>query len=117
MVLSPDRSAILVAESFGRRVTRVPIGPDGSAGAAADFVTVGNDVVIDGLTLDGDGNLVLMCYAPSRVYRRHADGTLELVIDDPDHSVLCHPTNGVLKGDTLYTANLGRWHITAIEWP
>lgn len=117
MVLSPDRSAILVAESFGRRVTRVPIRPDGSAGAAADFVTVENDVVIDGLTLDGDGNLVLMCYAPSRVYRRHADGTLELVIDDPDHAVLCHPTNGVLKGDTLYTANLGRWHITAIEWP
>ena len=115
MVMSPDRSAILVAESWGRRVTRVGIEPDGSAGAAEDFLTVGSDVVIDGLTLDGDGNLILLCYAPSRVYR-HRAGTLELVIDDPDHSVLCHPTNGVLKDGTLYTANLGRWHITAIAW-
>ncbi|MEA2620250.1 MAG: gluconolactonase [Chloroflexota bacterium] len=117
MVLTPDRSAILVAESWGRRVTRIAVGPDGSAGPAEVFLTVGDDIVIDGLTLDADGNLLLLCYAPSRVYRHHPDGELELVIDDPDHSVLCHPTNGVLKDGMLYTANLGRWHITEIPWP
>ena len=116
MVLSPDRSAILVAESWGRRVTRIAIEPDGSAGAAEVYLTVGDDIVVDGLTLDRDGNLLLLCYAPSRVYRRNADGSLELMIDDPDHSVLCHPTNGVLKDGVLYTANLGRWHITEIPW-
>jgi sugar lactone lactonase YvrE len=116
MVLSADRSAILVAESWGRRVTHIGILPDGSAGSPQVFVTVGDDVVIDGLTLDREGNLLLLCYAPSRVYRHHADGALELVIDDPDHSVLCHPTNGVLKDGLLYTANLGRWHITEIAW-
>ena len=58
-----------------------------------------------------------MCYAPSRVYRRDPSGELELLIDDPDHSVLCHPTNGVLRGDKLYTANLGRWHITEVPLP
>ena len=102
MVLTPDRSAILVAESWGRCVTRIPIASDGSAGAAETEVTVSDDVVIDGLTLDADGNLILMCYAPSRVYRRHATGALELLIDDPDHSVLCHPTNGVLRDGVLY---------------
>ena len=117
MVLTPDRSAILVAESWGRRVTRIAIEPDGSAGSPAVYLTVGDDIVIDGLTLDAEGNLLLMCYAPSRVYRRHADGELDLLIDDPDHSVLCHPTNGVLKGGVLYTANLGRWHITEIPLP
>ena len=117
MVLTPDRSAILVAESWGRRVTRIGIGSDGSAQAAEVFLTVGDDIVIDGLTLDRDGNLLLLCYAPSRVYRRHPDGELELVIDDPDHSVLCHPTNAVLGDGVLYTANLGRWHITEIPWP
>lgn len=117
MVLRPDRSAILVAESWGRRVTRIGIGPDGSAQPAEVFLTVGDDVVIDGLTLDRDGNLLLLCYAPSRIYRHHPDAELELVIDDPDHSVLCHPTNGVLGNGVLYTANLGRWHITEIPWP
>lgn len=117
MVLTADRSAVLVAESWGRRVTRIAIQPDGSAGPAEVYLTVGDDIVIDGLTLDADGNLLLLCYAPSRVYRHHRDGKLELVIDDPDHSVLCHPTNGVLKNGTLYTANLGRWHITEIPWP
>jgi gluconolactonase len=117
MVLTPDRSAILVAESWGRRVTRIAIEPDGSAGAPEVYLTVGDDIVIDGLALDAEGDLLLLCYAPSRVYRRHADAELELVIDDPDHSVLCHPTNGVLKDGVLYTANLGRWHITQIPWP
>jgi len=27
---------------------------------------------------------------------------------------MAHPTNIAIKGDTMYTANLGRWHITAI---
>lgn len=117
MVLTPDRSAILVAESWGRCVTRIPILPDGSAGTASTELTVGDDIVIDGLTLDDAGNLILMCYAPSRVYRRNAGGELELLIDDPDHSVLCHPTNGALHEGTLYTANLGRWHITKVPLP
>jgi sugar lactone lactonase YvrE len=114
MCLSADRSAIFVAESWGRRVSRIAIGADGAAGRAETHVTVAKDVVIDGLTLDDAGDLLLLCYAPSCVYRYRSDGELELLIDDLDHSVLCHPTNGVVRGDTLYTANLGRWHITEI---
>jgi sugar lactone lactonase YvrE len=117
MTLSADRSAILVAESWGRRVTRLPIGPDGSAGAAEVVLTVGDDVVIDGLALDRDGALLLLCYAPSCVCRHRSDGGLELVIDDPDHEILCHPTNGVVRGGSLYTTNLGRWHITEVPLP
>jgi gluconolactonase len=114
MTLDADRSAILVAESWGRRVTRVGIADDGSAQAPEVLATVGDDVVIDGLTLDDDGNVLLLCYAPSCVYRLMRDGRLELVIDDPDYSVLCHPTNGVMRNGHLYTANLGRWHITEV---
>jgi sugar lactone lactonase YvrE len=117
MVLTADRTAILVAESWGRCVTRIPIAPDGSAGTPAIEVKVGGDVVIDGLTLDAAGNLILLCYAPSRVYRRNPTGELELLIDDPDHSVLCHPTNGVVRDGVFYTANLGRWHITEVPLP
>jgi gluconolactonase len=117
ITLSADRSAVLVAESWGRRVSRIGIESDGSAHAAETLVTVGDDVVIDGLTLDADGSLLLICYAPSCVYRHRPDGELELVINDPDHSVLCHPTNGVVRDGVLYTANLGRWHITQVPLP
>ncbi len=30
-------------------------------------------------------------------------------------TVLAHPTNVALKGDRLYTANLGRWHVTEFD--
>jgi hypothetical protein len=44
-----------------------------------------------------------------------ADRSLELLIDDPDAQVLAHPANVARRGDTLFTSNLGRWHITAID--
>jgi hypothetical protein len=37
------------------------------------------------------------------------------LIEDREATILAHPTNVALKGNTLYTANLGRWHITAID--
>lgn len=30
-------------------------------------------------------------------------------------TTIAHPTNISLKGNTIYTANLGRWHTTAID--
>jgi hypothetical protein len=29
--------------------------------------------------------------------------------------MLCHPTNVAFRGGTLFAANLGRWHVTAID--
>lgn len=117
MCLSGDGDAVLVVESFGGRVTRIGINADGSAGSPETAVTVGGDIVIDGVSLDNHGRLLLMCYAPSRVYRQRPDGDLDLVIDDPEHELICHPTNGVVRDSSLYVANLGRWHITQIPLP
>jgi sugar lactone lactonase YvrE len=55
------------------------------------------------------------CYEPSRLFRATPDGRLELLIDDPDAHTFCHPTNCAFRGSDLFTANLGRWHITRIE--
>ena len=38
-----------------------------------------------------------------------------MLIEDPAATTLAHPTNVAFKGDKLYTANLGRWHITEID--
>lgn len=114
MALAADRASLYVAETFARRVVRIPIGPDGAAGDAVPFVE-GLGGLPDGLALDVDGRLYICCYEPSRVYRADPDGSVALLIDDPEAHMLCHPTNGAFRGTTLFTSNLGRWHITATE--
>jgi sugar lactone lactonase YvrE len=114
MALSADRATLYVAETFARRVVRIPIGPDGAAGGAEPFVT---DVpaLPDGLAFDVDGRLYIACYEPSRIYRAEPDGRLDLLVDDPEAHTLCHPTNCAFRGTELFNSNLGRWHITRTE--
>ena len=45
------------------------------------------------------------------------NGKCKLLIEDPACTTLAHPTNIAISedGNTMYTANLGRWHITKID--
>ena len=117
MALAADRSTLYVAETFARRVAAIPIDADGRAGEASVFL---EDIpgLPDGLVLDSDGRLYVCCYEPSRVCRAdpaHLDRGVEILIDDPQAHMLCHPTNGAFRGTELFTSNLGRWHITRTE--
>jgi sugar lactone lactonase YvrE len=114
MAMALDGSGLYVVESHGSHVSYVPIEADGSAGTPRIAVKEVNNIP-DGLALAPDGTLYISCYEPSRIYRQKPGGTLELLIEDPAATTIAHPTNVVLKGNTLYTANLGRWHITAID--
>ena len=70
----------------------------------------------DGIAFDRRGYLFCGCYEPSRVLRISPDGrTVEVYIEDPTAHLFAHPTNIAFDGTALYTANLGRWHITRIE--
>ena len=40
---------------------------------------------------------------------------VEVYVEDPTAHLLAHPTNVAFSGAALYTANLGRWHITRID--
>jgi gluconolactonase len=40
---------------------------------------------------------------------------VEVVAEDLSAHLLAHPTNVAFLGDSLVTANLGRWHLTRIE--
>lgn len=113
MALSPDRQWLYVAETFARRVSRIPIRDDGAAGSAEVFVD-GIERLPDGLAFDVSGNLYIACYEPSRLYRASPTGAIELLYDDPEAHMLCHPTNCAFRGTDLFTSNLGRWHITRI---
>jgi gluconolactonase len=114
LALSPDRNWLYVVETFASQVRRIPILADGSAGEGEVFVS-GIERLPDGIAFDAESNLFISCYEPSRVFRATPDGRLELFIDDPDAHLFCHPTNCAFRGTDLFTANLGRWHITRIE--
>ena len=115
MAMTADGKGLFVVESDAACVSLVGIDADGSA---AEKRVIIRDVhnVPDGLALMPDGSLLISCYEPSRIYTWRSDRGLRLLIEDPAATTLAHPTNVALKGSTVYTANLGRWHITEIDF-
>lgn len=114
MALHAGEQTLYVCETFSRRIVRIPIRDDGGAGEAEVFAA---DLpgLPDGLAFDREGNLVVGCYEPSRLLRIDPGGErVEVLIEDPTAHVFCHPTNIAFDGDRLYSANLGRWHITRV---
>jgi gluconolactonase len=114
LALSPDGGHLYVAETFGNSIFRIPIEEGGSAGAREEVAHLPG-VLPDGLAFDTAGNLYVACYEPSQVLRVSSDGTVVRLIGDEEVHLLCHPTNLAFRGSTLFTTNLGRWHITAID--
>ena len=114
MALSSEGDFLYVAETFARKITRIPILEDGTAGESRAFVE-GIERLPDGLAFDAGGNLYVSCYEPSRIYKVSPDRKVDLLVDDPEAHTLCHPTNCAFRGEELFTSNLGRWHITRID--
>lgn len=115
--LAPDESALYVVCSWGPGVERIEINPDGSAGARTTAVAL-PQTVPDGVALDADGVLYVSCYTPARIYRVAPGGAPEVFLDDWEAHTLANPTNIAWGGpafDQLYSANLGRWHVTRID--
>ncbi len=114
LALSADGDHLYVAETFGNAIFRLPIEDDGSAGMREEVASLPG-VLPDGLAFDTAGNLYVACYEPSQVLRVSPDGTVARLVGDPEAHLFCHPTNLAYRGGTLFTTNLGRWHITAID--
>lgn len=114
LAFSPDGRHLYVAETFGNAVFRIRLEDDGSAGAREEVAKIPG-VLPDGLAFDTVGNLYVACYEPSQVLRVSTDGTVARFIGDEEAHLFCHPTNLAFREGTLFTTNLGRWHITAVE--
>lgn len=115
LALAPDGRALYVAETWARRIVRVPIGTDGKARTIEPFAELPG-ALPDGLAFATDGGLYVACYQPSQVLRIEPDGkSIGIVAADPDAHLLCHPTNLAFRGTEMIVANLGRWHLTSID--
>jgi gluconolactonase len=114
LAFSPDDRHLYVAETFGNAIFRIPIEEDGSAESREEVASLPS-VLPDGLAFDTAANLFVACYEPSQVLRISPEGKVERFIGDEEAHLFCHPTNLAFRGGILFTTNLGRWHITAID--
>jgi gluconolactonase len=112
--MAPGGTALYVAETFGHRVFRIPICEDGSAGAREEVAETG-EALPDGLGVDQGGNLYIGCYEPSQILRVDPSGRIEILYRDVTAHTLAHPTNIAFRGTTMFTSNLGRWHVTRLD--
>jgi gluconolactonase len=114
LALAPDGSSLYVVETFANDVFRIPIDEDGSAGEREEVASLPG-AWPDGLAFDVEGNLYVGCYEPSQVLRIDPGGTVEVLFREWSAHLLAHPTNLAFRGSTMFTANLGRWHLTRLE--
>ncbi len=115
LAMRAGEEALYVCETFASAITRIPILADGRPGEAETFAS---DLpgLPDGIAFDARGNLIVGCYEPSRLLRIAPDGSkTNVLIEDVTAHTFCHPTNIAFDGSHLYTANLGRWHISRVE--
>jgi len=114
LAVAADGRSLYVAETFAHTVFRIPIRDDGTAGAREDVAELPGSLP-DGLAFDREGNLYVGCYEPSRVLRVSPSGEVETLFHDLSAHTLAHPTNLAFRGTTMFTSNLGRWHLTQLE--
>jgi gluconolactonase len=114
LAFSADGSKLFVAETFRHAVSVIDVQADGSAGDKTDFITLPGSYP-DGLAVAEDGSLVVGCYQPSHILAVSPEKEVCVVGEDVSAHVLAHPTNIAFHGNTLISANLGRWHLTRLE--
>ena len=111
--LTAAGDALLVVESHGRVIVRIPFDDDGTAGRPEPIVDLTGSQP-DGIALAEDGTMVVGCYRPDRIYEISPDGRVEVFAEDPDGVVLNQPANAAFFGsalDRIVVSSLGGWSL------
>jgi gluconolactonase len=111
--VTPDGSHLWLVESRVPTVNRIDL-----ASGEVEEISRLDATVPDGIAFTADGDAIVSCYRPDRIVRLGRDGSIEVVAEDPQGTLLAAPTNVVFVGarrDRLVSANLGRWHLTLLD--
>lgn len=117
MCLSADEWYLYVVCTWLPGVERIPISADGRAGERETVVLM-PQTCPDGVAFDVEGNLYITCYTPNAIYQLSPDGSLTQLAYDWEAHTLSNPTNIAFGGKDfkqLFTANLGRWHLSRLD--
>ena len=77
----PTGAWLYIVETFGRRVSRFPIGPRGSLGTRETVFSMNDGFFPDGFAFDEDGGLWVTSLVSNRLVRFHRD-RMEIVLED-----------------------------------
>lgn len=108
---------LLVVESHGRAIVRIPILDDGTAGEPQRVADLTGSQP-DGIALAEDGSMFVGCYRPDSIFRVRPDGSFDVFAEDPDGVLLNQPTNVAFAGeslDRLVVSSLGGWSLVAAD--
>lgn len=100
-------------ESYVPNVSRFDL-----SSGAHELVTRIDGTVLDGLAFTDDDGLLVSCYRPDRIYHLDSDGSLDVVAEDPQGTLLAAPTNVCFVGsqlDRVVAANYNRRHLTILD--
>jgi sugar lactone lactonase YvrE len=98
---------LYVNETFGRRLTRFRVGPDGALSARETVATFGHGTYPDGLTLDARGGAWITSVVSNRVIRVAPDGAARVVLEESDPAYVEAVEQAFLAG------TMGRPHLDA----
>ena len=117
LALDADEKFLYVVCTWLPGVERIAINEDGTAGSREVFCIL-PETCPDGIAFDAEENLYVGCYAPSRIYKVNKNKTVTILVDDWEAHTISNPTNLAFGGknfNELFTANLGRWHVSKIN--
>lgn len=82
----PDEDAgyLYVNETFGRRLTRFDMAPDGTLSNRVTIASFGHGDYPDGLTQDAEGGLWVVSVGSNRLIRVAPDGNRQVMLEDSD---------------------------------
>jgi sugar lactone lactonase YvrE len=107
MAVSQDNSTLLVAESYGGKLTGYDIQPDGSLGNARSWAELGEDAAPDGICMDAE-NAAWYASVPGQHCVRVREGGEVLETVQADRGCFACMLGG-LDGRTLY--------VVGAKWP
>jgi sugar lactone lactonase YvrE len=73
---------LYVAETFGQKISRVPLAENGIDGNKQDFVRLPKGAFVDGITLDSEGGLIAACIVSNELFRVFPDGDFETILGE-----------------------------------
>ncbi len=107
--LHPSGGWLYVNETFGRRLSRYPLGADGDLGRRETVTEFGHGTYPDGLAFDVEGGAWITSVVSNRVIRVLPDGSQQVVLEDSD------PAH-VEEVERAYRAGtMNREHLSAIR--
>jgi sugar lactone lactonase YvrE len=111
----PDPSGrwLYVVETFGRRVSRAPIGPHGTLGTAETVFSMADGFFPDGFAFDEDGGLWVTSLVSNRLVRFHGD-RVEVLLEDVNHDFVARVEQAYAAG-AMAAEHLGRIPGTLIQ--